>query len=198
MRDHLHRQLSTNLEQSLYWDRSVVKVMDDDPTILPADTPLSQTSEIVINRNNESLYDEIIVVELETNRYLGIVTVKKLQNIAQLKIRQARRANPLTGLPGNVKIQNRIQGNLDSGDKFGLVYVDLDHFKPFKDYYGFERGNQAILLLKNVLDDALQVHSSNKNFLGHVGGDDFISIIDPEFASEFCEYVIEQFDDRIR
>lgn len=199
MKNRLHQKLSTNMGQSLYWKRSVSRVMEDAPLILTADTDVKRASELVTDRRNETLYDEVIVVDPETGQYRGNVSVKQLlEKITQLKARKARRANPLTGLPGNVEIRDQIQRNLDQERNFALVYVDLDHFKPFNDYYGFERGDQAILLLKEVLNDGLGVYDEGINFLGHIGGDDFVVITGVDKAREFCEYVVDQFDERIR
>lgn len=198
MRDRLHRKLSTNMGQSLYWNRSVTRVMDDDPLVLTADTPLSRASDMVINRRNDDLYDEVVVTDPEDGSYRGNVTVRQLlDKITKFKTKEARRANPLTGLPGNVEIQDAIQKNLDGGETFALIYADLDHFKPFNDYYGFERGDQAILLLKNVLEDGLTVYPHGHNFLGHVGGDDFVVVTAANQVHDYCGYVIDQFDDRI-
>jgi diguanylate cyclase (GGDEF)-like protein len=199
MRRHLHEKLSTNTGQSLYWERPVTKITGRDPLILPADTPAGRASQFVTDRSDENLYDEIIVVDPETKQYRGNVSVKQLlEKITQQKTRKARRANPLTGLPGNIGIRDEIRRQLNQDDAFALIYVDLDHFKPFNDYYGFERGDQAILLLKNTLNDGLKVYPDPRNFLGHVGGDDFVVTTAPDRAANFCEYVIDQFDDRIR
>lgn len=199
MRSHLHQKLSTNTGQSLYWERPVSHVMNEDPLTLSADTDVKNAAKLVIDRHDENLYDEVIAVDPENKRYHGNVTVKQLlEKITQFETQKARRANPLTGLPGNIEIRDQLQFRLDQDRNFALIYVDLDHFKPFNDYYGFERGDEAILLLRDLLKDALQIHPDEMNFIGHIGGDDFVVMTGVDQVEDYCDYVTDQFDERIR
>jgi len=199
MRNQLHEKLSTNIGQSLYSNRPVKNIIEEDPLIVPSDAPIHKASEVVTSRSDDHFHDDVIVVDPDSHHYLGNVTVRQLlKEVTQLKTKKARRANPLTGLPGNVEIQNRIQDRLNGDEEFALVYADLDHFKPFNDYYGFERGDQAILLEKEILNDALNIYDHPRNFLGHVGGDDFVVLIPLQNVRDYCEYVIQQFDQRIK
>ena len=195
----LHENLSGNMGQSLYWNRSVQKIAEEDPLIVSAEANIKEVSELVTDKDNPTLHQDVIVVDPDSGHYLGNVSIRTLlEQITSLKTQKARRANPLTGLPGNVEIRDQIQSNLNHGRTFALIYVDLDHFKPFNDYYGFDRGDEAIILLKNVLNDALQVYPHGTNFLGHIGGDDFVAITAADHVENFCEYAIDQFDERIR
>jgi len=110
------------------------------------------------------------------------------------RMTEARNANPLTGLPGNVTIQKTIRQYLDNGETFALIYADLDYFKAFNDRYGFERGNEVLLFLRDILEKHLNNHESALNFLGHIGGDDFVVITSVDHYEPFCENVIEEFD----
>lgn len=121
---------------------------------------------------------------------------KELQKALE-NMQEARNANPLTGLPGNIRIEQELKSRLDEDDEFALVYADLDHFKPFNDRYGFDRGDEAIILLRDLLRTALTQVGSSDNFLGHVGGDDFVVILEIPKMQEFCETVIDLFDSRI-
>lgn len=113
-------------------------------------------------------------------------------------VQEARNANPLTGLPGNIRIEQELKKRLERDEEFALVYADLDHFKPFNDRYGFDRGDEAIILLRDLLRTSLNQVQSEDNFLGHVGGDDFVVILEIPKMEEFCETVIELFDSRIQ
>ncbi len=112
-----------------------------------------------------------------------------LRRAAQLPTR-----NPLTGLPGNVAIQAEISRQLEQQGVFALMYIDLDNFKAFNDVYGFARGDRAIHLLASVLQEQIDPG----DFLGHIGGDDFVILhfgTDPE---ALCQTIIRVFDERIR
>ncbi len=113
-------------------------------------------------------------------------------------LKEARDANPLTGLPGNIRIQEILQSYLNNSEDFVLIYVDLDNFKSFNDYYGFDRGDKVILLSKKILEEATEKFFSELNFLGHVGGDDFVLLTDTDQYELICEWVIEEFEKRVK
>ena len=110
---------------------------------------------------------------------------------------QQRSASPLTGLPGNASIGAEISRRLGVGQAFSLLQLDIDHFKSFNDLYGYSRGDVAIRTLAHVLVDAAQRFGGAASFVGHIGGDDFIVVTDPEFAEELAEEVIAQFDRQV-
>jgi len=110
----------------------------------------------------------------------------------------ARRAlSPLTGLPGNNRIEQEIQARMERGQAIAVVYADLDNFKSFNDRYGFLRGDEVISLAAQVLRLAAQEAAGPDGFVGHIGGDDFVAIVPPEAAEGFSTRVIESFDARI-
>ncbi len=95
------------------------------------------------------------------------------------RVRQSRAANPLTGLPGNDEIIRVITEAIKSKKPFSVAYVDIDNFKPYNDLYGFSKGDQVILFVSRVLREALRVYGAPGDFLGHIGGDDFVMVGDP-------------------
>jgi diguanylate cyclase (GGDEF)-like protein len=113
------------------------------------------------------------------------------------RMKEARNAQPLTGLPGNIRIQEEMKERLANDVTFALVYADLDHFKPFNDRYGFERGNEVLLFLRDILEKSLEENPSELNFLGHVGGDDFVMMTDVDHYDALCQRIIERFDEEI-
>ncbi|MDI6741014.1 MAG: diguanylate cyclase, partial [Candidatus Edwardsbacteria bacterium] len=102
-------------------------------------------------------------------------------------------ANPLTGLPGNSIIEQRISGLIGQGRTFAALYADLDHFKEFNDHYGFVRGDEVLRFTAMLLAQALHELGGKEAFLGHIGGDDFVMICDFERAPPLANAVIERF-----
>ncbi len=108
---------------------------------------------------------------------------------------QAQRdANPLTGLPGNRAIEQEMQRRTQVGRPFSFLYLDIDNFKSFNDYYGYSRGDQAITFLARVLVESVAAVQDGGAFIGHVGGDDFILISSPACSDEVAQRIIESFD----
>ena len=102
--------------------------------------------------------------------------------------------NPLTRLPGNIAINRQIQCRLDKGIPFALAYADLDQFKPFNDKYGFSRGDEVIKITGRLMLNIVRNKSLKSSFIGHIGGDDFVCIMDSSLIEETCQEVIDAFD----
>ena len=111
--------------------------------------------------------------------------------------REMRDLNPLTQLPGNVQVQEEVEGRVTKGTPFALMYVDLDNFKAFNDHYGFLRGDEAIKNLARCARDATEQLAPGAHFLGHIGGDDFVIIVDPEVAELIAKEIIDGWDDTV-
>ncbi len=105
-----------------------------------------------------------------------------------------RSRNPLTGLPGNEPIQHALTSRLAAGEPLALLYVDLDQFKPFNDYYGFLRGDDALRALAALLQQIVGEVGDERTFLGHVGGDDFVVLAHPDRAEALAEEICKRFD----
>lgn len=105
--------------------------------------------------------------------------------------------SPVTELPGNKAIEDELSSRIAGGEKFALCYVDLDDFKAFNDYYGFLAGSDVIRMAGDLLREVVTELGSESDFLGHVGGDDFIVITTPENAEPVCKTIIERFDEMI-
>jgi diguanylate cyclase (GGDEF)-like protein len=110
------------------------------------------------------------------------------------RAREMRALSPLTGLPGNIRIQEEIERLVADRAPFAVLYADLDHFKAFNDHYGFVRGDQAIELLARLATDILHEVSGPGGFVGHVGGDDFIVIVPPPEAERVASALATRFD----
>jgi diguanylate cyclase (GGDEF)-like protein len=102
--------------------------------------------------------------------------------------------SPLTGLPGNVRIQEEIEHRVGVGEEFALLYVDVDDFKPYNDHYGFARGDQVIQEIGRIVDGVLAEFAPDESFVGHLGGDDFVVVVPPATAALVADTVVQRFD----
>jgi diguanylate cyclase (GGDEF)-like protein len=117
----------------------------------------------------------------------------------RLKVLEARNldASPLTGLPGNMVIEEEIERRLKAGNPFALCHVDLDNFKPFADKYGYAWGSEVIKEVARILTDEITTSGAEGDFVGHIGGDDFVIISGPERAEAICKQIVSKFDGEI-
>lgn len=128
---------------------------------------------------------------------LAPYTPEELLARVQICLARAQRdlnANPLTGLPGNIAIIREAEARLGRGDAFAVAYLDLDHFKPFNDKYGFLRGDEVLRMTARVVVNAARATKSELSFVGHVGGDDFVLIAPSELIEGACDEVLRNFD----
>lgn len=110
----------------------------------------------------------------------------------------AENANPLTKLPGNYVIREQIEKRIKNGDKFTVIFTDLDNFKAYNDRYGIGKGDEVIIFTCDVIKKAFLDSDDSSCFMGHEGGDDFILITTPEKAQVISDRVIEHFDKGIK
>lgn len=113
------------------------------------------------------------------------------------RTKEAISANPLSGLPGNITIEREIKRLLDEGVEFSLVYLDADNFKAYNDKYGFDRGDNIIRFIAAILRDTVKALGDTTDFVGHIGGEDFIILTKPARAELICIRIIEIFEAHI-
>jgi diguanylate cyclase (GGDEF)-like protein len=106
-------------------------------------------------------------------------------------------ASPLTRLPGGIAIENVLKKRLESGHPIAFCVLDLDNFKAFNDRYGYANGSEVIKETAKIIETVVKSKGSSDDFIGHVGGDDFVVITIPEFMREISSEIISQFDRRI-
>lgn len=116
-----------------------------------------------------------------------------IKNIVGL-LTKNRTVSPLTGLPGNVQIQTEMKKRLLNKDTFAILYFDLDNFKAYNDVYGFANGDEIIKFTARTISKHVHQLDANDNFIGHVGGDDFVSIIAQTDYDKLCKEIISEFD----
>lgn len=122
---------------------------------------------------------------------------KELLARIRMALRRTKRdleANPLTRLPGNVAILNELSNCIKKKAPFAVCYVDLDKFKAYNDKYGFEHGDEVIRETARILLNATKECGNANDFIGHIGGDDFVVITTPSLANKICEKIIYDFD----
>ncbi len=111
--------------------------------------------------------------------------------------RMQRAANPLTGLPGNTMIEMEVNRRIVSNEPFAFLYVDIDNFKAFNDYYSFQKGDEAIKITASILTSTVSLDGTASDFVGHVGGDDFVLVLNVENTDTIIEEIIQEFDRKI-
>jgi diguanylate cyclase (GGDEF)-like protein len=111
------------------------------------------------------------------------------------RAREMRALSPLTGLPGNIRVQEEIRRHVAEDEPFALLYADLDFFKAYNDHYGFVRGDRAIQGLARLINDIVHDMAGPQGFVGHVGGDDFIIIVPPDMGELAAKTLVERFDE---
>jgi len=197
MRQHLDRHLGRKYGVALYYEKPISQIMDKVPLMVDHNTPIELVSQVAMNRNKMKLYDNIIV---NRNGLLqGIVSVQTLlDTMTRIRLELAKGANPLTGLPGNIAIEQEHFRCAKNDKPFSIIFVDLDNFKSYNDKYGFEKGDSVLLYAANLLKGSLKEYGDDDAFLGHIGGDDFIIFTTEDAVDSLCRFFIEQFDAGIK
>ena len=106
----------------------------------------------------------------------------------------ARELSPLTGMSGNSDILREISRRLAQHERFAVLYPDIDSFKSYNDHYGFLRGDDVIKTLATIILEVLEHNYSPQHFAGHVGGDDFVVLTDPNLAETLASEITKRFD----
>jgi diguanylate cyclase (GGDEF)-like protein len=149
---------------------------------------LTGTSQVDAAKSLEAGADDFISKPFSPQEMLARVRAK------------VRRANvdaslqPLTRLPGNIAIEHEIRRRFEAREPWAVIYADLDNFKAYNDYYGFARGDTAIRLLASTMAEAVRASGEQTDFIGHIGGDDFIVVTTPQRGERLARTIAEQFD----
>jgi diguanylate cyclase (GGDEF)-like protein len=132
--------------------------------------------------------DDYIVKPFDTPELLA-----RIRGVLR-RAKEMRQQSPLTGLPGNVRIEDEIENRVRAGETFAVLYADLDHFKAYNDHYGFMRGDQVIQLTAALIQEVAAEAAGPTSFVGHVGGDDFIVVCDAHEADAVADLLVRRFD----
>jgi diguanylate cyclase (GGDEF)-like protein len=159
-------------QRELFGKRSCTLLMNPKPLVFDKNTSLQDLSLAIVDADPHHLSNGFAITD--GGHYIGMGTGHDvMREITQLQISAARYANPLTQLPGNVPINEEIDRLILTGNEFVICYADIDNFKPFNDIYGYRNGDDVIQLTGNILSAQCM---PNLDFLGHIGGDDFIML----------------------
>ena len=113
------------------------------------------------------------------------------------RAKEMRNLSPLTGLPGNIRIQEEIERQVREARPFAVLYCDLDNFKTYNDQKGFVRGDRVIQTTARIIQDAVVESDPAEGFVGHVGGDDFVAVVDPDVAEQVAQRICVRFDEAL-
>jgi diguanylate cyclase (GGDEF)-like protein len=153
------------------------------------DVSLDEVSRQITADRDQELAQVFVVTR--GGQFVGMGRTRTLlQRITDRQMLMARHSNPLTLLPGNVPIHEHVERRLAEGGAFRLAYFDLNNFKPFNDVFGFKRGDEVIQLVAQTLKEHTD---ADLDFVGHVGGDDFLVAFGSEDWRERCERALADF-----
>jgi EAL domain-containing protein (putative c-di-GMP-specific phosphodiesterase class I)/GGDEF domain-containing protein len=191
----INRHVFTDLmakpfSREVYGKKPVEALMDRNILVLDHRTSLHELSRLIVESDPRHILHGFILTR--EGAYLGMGSGHDLmREITQMQIKAARYANPLTGLPGNVPINEHLDELIRAGTPFTACYCDLDHFKPYNDVYGYRMGDEAIQWTGDLLGSTC---APDLDFLGHIGGDDFMLILRGADWKERCLGALRDFD----
>lgn len=182
--------MSRPYSQELYGKRSCAQFMEPEFLVVDQSITIHALSERVVESDPRHILNGFILTR--SGRYIGMGSGHALmREITQMQLSAARYANPLTQLPGNVPIHEHLDARLNAQEAFVVCYWDLDHFKPYNDVYGYRRGDELIQWTGRLLQEKF---TGVEDFVGHVGGDDFITV-SPETGWEGkVQGLLDQFE----
>ncbi|MDP2879695.1 MAG: GGDEF domain-containing protein [Sulfuricella sp.] len=192
-RHHLIDRFARPFRHELYGKKPCDTFMDSEPLIVDKNITIHELSYLLAGGDHRHLSNGFIITE--NGLYHGTGTGHDLmRELTEMQIRAARYANPLTQLPGNVPINEHIDMLLFNQATFCACYCDLDHFKPFNDVYGFSQGDELIKMTGKILFECCD---PELDFLGHIGGDDFIILFGSTDWEDRCHRALEKFGEAI-
>lgn len=183
-------QFAKPFQRELHGKRPCIQFLQGQPLLVEKSMPIQELSHFLAEADERHFADGFIITE--EARYIGVASGQALlRELTQMQLEAARYANPLTLLPGNVPISEHIARLLQAHTPYVACYCDLDHFKPFNDTYGYRKGDEMIQLTGRVLSWACD---PKLDFIGHIGGDDFILLLQSRDWRARCEQALRSFE----
>ena len=175
-------------QRELLGKKPCCDLIQGEPLLVEKSMPIDELSHFLTESDSRHFADGFIITE--NGRYIGVCSGQDLlREITKTQMEAARYANPLTLLPGNVPINEHIEHLLQAGKSFVVCYCDLDNFKPFNDIYSYRKGDEMIqftAILAGRCDPML-------DFIGHIGGDDFILLLQSRDWEQRCDRALLSF-----
>ncbi|MBW7859650.1 MAG: EAL domain-containing protein [Rhodocyclaceae bacterium] len=180
--------------RELFGRRSCATLMNPAAFRVDLSVQIESLTAMLAGEDQRYLFDGFIVTD--GGRYAGLATGESLvKAVTECRIEAARHANPLTFLPGNIPITEHIRRLLDARVQFAACYFDLNSFKPFNDLYGYWRGDEMIKLAAAVIQSGAD---PSQDFVGHVGGDDFVVLFQSDDWMQRCRRIVGDFNLRAK
>ncbi|MFP3563924.1 EAL domain-containing protein [Paraburkholderia sp. SIMBA_030] len=177
--------------RELFGKRPCLQFANASPVIIEKSMTVEQMAQLLASDDQRYLADGFVIAD--NGKYAGLGTGENLvRAVTEVRLEAARYANPLTFLPGNIPISSHIARLLGNDAGFYACYVDLNHFKPFNDQYGYWQGDEVLKFAAAVLAD---VCDPTRDFLGHVGGDDFLILFQSDDWKERVLRAIHVFNE---
>ncbi|MFD7437074.1 EAL domain-containing protein [Streptomyces sp. NPDC059861] len=178
--------LSGRYGHALYADRPAAK-LGDPPRTVGIDATAWEVLEVVADGVRDRTSDDVAAVDAY-GRCVGVVRLADLvRALAETRVEEAAGLNPLTRLPGSDAITGEVDRRIADGRPFALSWLDVDHFKQVNDGAGFAAGDDLI----RSVGRALLVAASGSTRVGHIGGDDFLVLADPEGLDPLATSVLD-------
>lgn len=189
-RYHFIDRFAKPFQRELHGKKPCSELILGEPLLVEKNMPIEELSHFLAEADSRHFADGFIITEHE--RYIGVASGQDLlRELTQMQLEAARYANPLTLLPGNVPINEHIERLLHASTPFVACYCDLDHFKPFNDTYSYRKGDEMIQLTGRILNWACD---PKLDFIGHIGGDDFILLLQSRDWKARCEQALRSFE----
>lgn len=201
------------LEDALLEDITPVKKISPDVVVADVHSASKEKLRICRALKNDFLTAFIPVVALINKRQLRehLLDIKQgvddylikppdpldLRVRIDMAIKRSRHnlsSSPLTGLPGGRIIEESLEDRIKKNDSFSFGYIDIDNFKYFNDVYGYLKGDRVIMQAAYLLYTTIKKYGHKDDFIGHIGGDDFVFITRPDRYKDICRNFIEMFD----
>jgi GGDEF domain-containing protein len=156
------------------------------PVVLWHPDPETETAQRILN----SPVDDLVVGDEQ-----DLIAHARLRSTIH-RSQRAIDVNPSSRLPGPMTIESVLKGKISRQERFAVCYADLDDFKAYNDYYGYFYGDKVIKITARVIRETVCEFQSD-GFVGHIGGDDFVFVVDAPKAERLCETIIDRFDSEI-
>ncbi len=153
---------------------------------------------IIILIEKKQIRKEILDIEQGIDDYLlkppDPIDLEVRIEMALRRTEHQVHANSLTRLPGNRAIERFLSRKISEAKPLSFLYFDSDNFKSYNDRYGYLKGDEVILQTARIITSVVKRFGNSDDFVGHVGGDDFVVITTPEKEEEISRNVISEFD----